>query len=251
MEFTYTEYDKLIKRLKSKGYNISSYHNYSDFKKSAILRHDIDYDLKRAIPFAEIENNNNVQSTYFILLTSDFYNPFSGSSIKIVNRIRELGHEIGLHFDEMRYEHKEEKWNSEEIAENILREAQLLEKVIGEPVKTVSMHRPSPECLKSNLEIPGIINSYGNEFFKNFKYVSDSRMKWREDINILIESGEYDRLHILTHAFWYSNYNKSIEKIVEEFIMDAKNERYKTLNDNITNLKDIVRDGLISNILLP
>ena len=48
-----------------------------------------------------------------------------------------------------------------------------------------------------------MINSYGQTFFHDFKYLSDSRRRWREPVEEIIRSGTYDRLHILTHAFWY------------------------------------------------
>ena len=63
------------------------------------------------------------------------------------------------------------------------------------------MHRPSRWVLEADLKIPGMVNSYGKEFFQDFKYVSDSRMRWREDVMKYAIEKAYPRLHILTHAF--------------------------------------------------
>ena len=43
-----------------------------------------------------------------------------------------------------------------------------------------------------------MINSYSKEFFQNFKYVSDSRMKWREDVMKYVKEKQYPRMQILT-----------------------------------------------------
>lgn len=240
MQFTYNAYENLINRLYEKGYAITNYYDFQDKEKCAILRHDIDYDLKKALPFAELEADNNAKSTYFVLVTSDFYNIFSKESAAILEKIQNFGHEIGLHFDEVRYMTDEKKWDKEETIENIIKEAEILGNVIGKPVKSVSMHRPSKYTLESNLIIPGLVNSYGQEFFKNFKYVSDSRMRWREDINEIIDCGEYKKLHILTHAFWYSCIEETISEKINLFIEHAKYERKNTLNDNITDLSDLI-----------
>ena len=171
MQFTFRAYDNLICSLYENDYLIKDYHDYDESEKCAILRHDIDYELDRAVEFSVIERDRNAKSTYFVLLTSDFYNPASKSSLKVFDELRKNGHEIGLHFDEVRYSSDNAEWCEDYIIENIQKEAELLEKIIDEPVKTVSMHRPSKNTLDSNLEIPGLVNSYSKEFFKKFKYV--------------------------------------------------------------------------------
>ena len=240
MQFTYDAYEKLICTLHENGYQIRGYHDYCALKKCAILRHDIDYDLRRAVAFSEIEKRCNAKSTYFVLLTSDFYNLASKSSMMVLDKLRKNGHEIGLHFDEVQYLREENKWNREEMIDNIIREVDLLSKIIDEPVRTVSMHRPSKETLESNLEIPGIINSYSDQFFNDFKYVSDSRMRWRENVNEIINTSFYDRLHILTHPFWYGYKESQINEIICAFIESAKNDRICMLDNNITDLDTII-----------
>ena len=55
MRFTYDAYVDLIQKLHKNGYSITDYHNFRAEKKCVILRHDVDYDLKRAMPFAQLE----------------------------------------------------------------------------------------------------------------------------------------------------------------------------------------------------
>ena len=61
------------------------------------------------------------------------------------------------------------------------------------------MHRPSKDFLEMDLEIPNVINSYQKKFFNDFKYVSDSRMSWRENVEEIVDSEKYSQLHILSY----------------------------------------------------
>lgn len=51
MQFTYNAYKKLISCLKNHDYAISSYKDWNDTQKCAILRHDIDNDIKKSTRF--------------------------------------------------------------------------------------------------------------------------------------------------------------------------------------------------------
>ena len=186
MKFTYDGYRNLISELRQHDYKISDYYCYKNVKKSCILRHDVDQSLWKALQLAKIEAKLNVNSTYFILLTSDFYNVFSSQNKRLIHEISELGHTIGLHFDEVTY--FDTKMNSDMITDLkeyevklcsfIQSEAATLSELLNIQVDIVSMHRPSKFCLERDLRIPGIINSYSQEFFQGFKYLSDSRRRW-------------------------------------------------------------------------
>ncbi len=246
MEFTYKAYSNLIDTVRSCGYEITDYSDYKQYDKSVIMRHDVDYDIRRVLNFAEIEHKKGISSTYFLLCSSDFYNLYSKRGIYIINKLKEYGHKIGLHFDEVKYDINEDNWSCETLASLIKDEAKVLSEIIGDEISVVSMHRPSKQTLQHSksgeLKIDGMINSYDKEFFENFKYVSDSRMRWREDVDSIIKSGEYDKIHILTHPFWYGNENKNIKYTVQDFLISAVNDRMKILNDNITDLYKILED---------
>ncbi|MBP3819623.1 MAG: hypothetical protein J6H31_15125 [Butyrivibrio sp.] len=117
-------------------------------------------------------------------------------------------------------------------------EAKVLSNVLGMKVDTVYMHRPSQFCLNANLSIPGMINSYGQEFFNGFKYLSDSRHHWREDAMKYIREETYERLHILTHAFWYHEQDIDLQQALLSYLDSAKDERYAQLERNFTRLSD-------------
>ena len=198
MNFTYLDYQRMIKMALNKGYTISDYTNIESCNKGIILRHDIDFNLERTLEIAMLEYSLGVSSTYFVLLSTDFYNVFSKKSVGILNRILEMNHNIGLHFDEQRYN----AGSLDEMKQHVYDEILIFEKLIGKSVKVVSMHRPTQLTLDSDVEFEGLINSYSSYFFKEMKYVSDSRMHFRENIFDIIESEFYDKIHILSLPFW-------------------------------------------------
>ena len=238
MHFTYEAYKNLLSDLKAHGYETASYENWQEKGRCVILRHDIDNDISKALQLAKLEWNVGVKSAYFVLVTSDFYNVFSARSGALLQEIAACGHEIGLHFDEVRYR---EIRTPEDARALILREAALLEQAAGVPVKTVSMHRPSKMMLEADLKIPGMINSYGQTYFKDFKYLSDSRRRWREPVEEIIKAETYERLHILTHAIWYNEIEMNIHNTLEAFINKGNLARYEAEKENITDLESIMR----------
>lgn len=234
-DFTYDFYSCMIKTLKKENYSFCFYDEENNGK-TCILRHDIDFDIKKSLDLAKLENELGVKSTYFVLLKTDFYNPISKTSLCMLKKILTLGHEIGLHFDEKSYDENVDVVNAIKI------EAEILGKALSHTIKVVSMHRPSKKTLESNYLIDGITNSYSDTFFKNYKYVSDSRRNWREDVLTIIESKMYRNLHILTHAFWYNDHKSDIKIALSNFIIDASKDRRLFLEDNLTNFNDIFEE---------
>lgn len=123
MKFTYDAYRALLSLLREGGYVARNYHNYTDAPRCVIIRHDIDNSLQQAVKLAELEAEENIQSTWFVLLRTDFYNVFSKASKEALDRIQTLGHEIGLHFDEASYT---PALRPDEVVQNIIKECGLL-----------------------------------------------------------------------------------------------------------------------------
>lgn len=239
MDFTYKEYIDLINMLKQNNYKFTNYRDYKNIKRPVIFRHDIDNSIERALEIAKIEKANDVKSTFFVLLSTDFYNVFSKKSNALLREIIGNGHRIGLHFDEKRYQIN----NKEELEQYIECEKDIIGGVLDTIIDTVSMHRPSKWILENDIQFDNIINSYSKEFLHQFKYLSDSRMHWREDVLGIIESQEYDKLHILTHPFWYAENKGDIKERVSGFIREANRDRYYQMKDNIRDIEEIVRLG--------
>ena len=234
MGFSYSNYIELIALLRRCNYTFADYHNYKDLARCVILRHDIDNSIEKAVTIAELEKEQGVKSTFFVLLRTDFYNPASKKGMACLKKIQSLGHEIGLHFDEMAYE------GLDDVEDAIKHEACILSDIIGTPITTVSMHRPSQKTLDANYDLNPMVNSYGKTFFNDFKYLSDSRRRWREPALDIIKSGEYDRLHILTHPIWYQEKEETIHDTIKHFVTSANRERYAQEADNIKDIESIL-----------
>jgi len=123
MKFTYGAYRSLLALLRDEGYALRGYHDYEDAPRCAILRHDIDNSLSQAVRLAELEAEEGVRSTWFVLLRTDFYNPASRAGAEALRYIRSLGHEVGLHFDEASYV---PALGPEEVVQKIIKECGLL-----------------------------------------------------------------------------------------------------------------------------
>ena len=239
MEFTYGAYQDLLVKIIKAGYEICNYSNYKENSKFVIVRHDVDNDLSLAAKLAAVESSVKVSSTYFVLISSNFYNCFSYESQKAINEIVSCGHDIGLHFDETKYNCD----TFEELKHKIYEESKLLETMCDVKVNAVSMHRPSKRVLEENLELENIENTYGKKFFEDIKYVSDSRMHWGADIESIIKKGEFNKMQLLTHAFWYRGKEHSIDEIIKEFVNSANQSRYMYLNENIRNLSELMSNN--------
>lgn len=242
MKFTYESYAGMLKCLKNAKYQFTDYSIWKNTEKTVILRHDVDYSLQKAVVMSEIEKELCVHATYFILLSTNFYNIYSLSSRKCIERIMENGGKIGLHFDEMQYNIK----TGEELKEYVQREAELLSEITGRKVDVVSMHRPSEKFLAGNIEFENLTNSYSKTYFKEMKYLSDSRRHWREDIDGIIRQGAYKRLHILVHPFWYfAGAEKDLKQTLREAVLHASLEYYDNFGENFKNLADEMERGEI------
>jgi hypothetical protein len=239
MDYTFEAYKELVNLSIENNYKISSYDDVDAYDKNIILRHDIDFCPEKALEIAKIEYGLGVKSTYFVLLSTEFYNVFSRESSRIFSEILDMGHHIGLHFDEQRYETS----SIEQIKEHIYYEKEMLGRALSTQIRVVSMHRPSQFTLDSSIELDGLINSYSSKYFKEMKYISDSRMHWREDPIAVISSNKYNKIHILTHPFWYSSISENTKQKLSRLIESSKLNTYKNLYNNFRSLDEFIKES--------
>ena len=239
MEYTYSWYLEVLKELKKEEYVLSNYSDWKKSSKSVIVRHDIDMDLQAAVDLAKVENEfwqGANKAVYFVLISTEFYSVFTKKSKEKLKKIMELGGEIGLHFDETQYD----ECTTDNLCRLIENEKKILESVVECKVNVVSMHRPSKRLLEEKITVEGAENVYDGLYFKDMKYVSDSRRNWRENVQETIKSGKYSRLHILTHPIWYREREYSFkETMVNRMVAGVKNYE-NSIYENVTNLSEIV-----------
>jgi len=134
-DFTLQSYAKLLRYLKH-SHRIVRVRDVSwRSTPLLVLRHDIDFSPEAALRVAEIETRLGIRSTYFVLLSSPFYDMSEKRNVDIVRRILELGHEIGFH-----YSPSELRSSEMEISEALKVQIRTLEQLIGTRVFSIARH---------------------------------------------------------------------------------------------------------------
>jgi hypothetical protein len=166
-----------------------------------VLRHDCEGDLVAAEAMARLEADLGVRSTYFILLSSNIYNPFSPPNRRLIQTIADRGHTIALHFDEATYASRA----ADEITSRVEVERKFCESVFDCEITVVSFHQPSGRVLNNEVSIPGLINTYNPDDLPGFKYLSDSNMALDfGDHETFFSALEARSLQLLVHPEWWT-----------------------------------------------
>lgn len=201
-DFTFDNYRRLLKLAKSKGFQFILHKDeYVAYRKDVIWRHDVEFEPDLALRMAEIEVEEGVKSTYFFQMHGDYYNTLNAHYTSVFHQIRELGHEVGLHFD-CHY------WNitsESQLDEYILLERNYMEKAFNVHLEVFSFHNTTPftqNCLA--YKYGGLINVYSSYFKDRYNYCSDSLGYWRFDrLEDVLNDDSVRHLQVLTHdANW-------------------------------------------------
>jgi hypothetical protein len=221
-DFTYSHYERILDLIKKTDYKVTFFNESYLYEKELILRHDIDVDLEKAYKMALIENKYNIKATYFILVRSPFYNIFDRFNSDLIKGILDLGHQIGLHFDEAYYGSND----AEILIKYVDSEVHLLEDYFNTKIFAVSFHRPSQFLLQSDIKLKdNLINTYDRNFIKEFKYISDSRRMWKEGClcSFFEKTGaDYsspDRIQALVHPIWWTDKSLNAQDTMERFLL--------------------------------
>ncbi len=199
-DFTENAFRKCIQTVKLKGFNFISFNEYQKAGKNCLWRHDIDFSPHRGLALAKIEQEEGIHANYFIWLHSDFYNLLELEIVEIINRIKNLGHSIGLHFDSGFYGNAIA--SKDGLEKKLEVEKKILEDIFGFEIHSFSFHNP---VVASNFSVDdeklaGMINVYNKELQNSYTYCSDSFCYWRfRRLMDVIEDPETKRLHALTH----------------------------------------------------
>lgn len=233
--FSLEHYSCILNNAFRAGYEFKGFHEQApENSKVIFLRHDIDVSVSMALPMAELEASLGVKSTYFVLPNSLLYNLLEDEVIKILSKIRGMGHWIGLHVDLPNAPLLNDK-TIEEATEILFRSFSAL--IPFEPV--VSYHRPGKEVFA--LTFKSFANTYENRFFKDIKYLSDSRKNWREGCpcQVILE-GKYQQLQLLTHPVWWGT-SDDLNNLGREIICNRTSKLVDYLAGNVTPFK-ILKD---------
>jgi hypothetical protein len=166
-----------------------------------LLRHDIDISPRAAHTIAVLENEMNISSSYYVLLHSPFYNPFTYENLELIKNIVALGHEVGLHFDSHFFCTK----NESELEEQLMVEKKILESYLRTEIKSFSFHLTNTftkTCNKTHY--CGLKNAFPAFFQNDSVYSSDSYGVWRfKRLYDYIAQTKEPLIQVLTHPEWW------------------------------------------------
>lgn len=229
--FTFSCYKDIISTLKGKSYSFSNFSN-SVKSNTVFLRHDVDFSVRIARRFAEMENRLGVSSTYFVMLNTPVYNVMHSETRALLHEMIDMGHDIGLHY----------VLENEEVKEGVQRECDLLQDLLENKVSAYSFHRPAYWSNKgfdpSAITILDRLNVHQFPFFGAGSYISDSNHHWRcgDPVQFVSEfEGEY--LQILTHPIWWVEFIANSLNKVEDCVWEIENVAANYYIENITCLK--------------
>lgn len=215
-DFTREAYDGLLRTLLNQGYVGRGYEDCDPAARHLLLRHDIDFAPEYALPLAEIEARLSLRAVYFMQLDTPFYRATDAESLLAMQRLLELGHEIGLHFDAAAGAE-----TAEELDIAAREQCARLEELCGSSVKIISFHRPARALLGRSEPIGGRPHTYQPRFFSEIGYCSDSRGQWRFGHPLESDAVSEGRaLQLLTHPIWWANDDagnreRALERLVQ------------------------------------
>jgi acetyltransferase-like isoleucine patch superfamily enzyme len=151
---------------------ISFFEEPSANGKSIYLRHDVDASLKMALEMAEINHSLGIRATFFVLLRSQIYNLFSYRAREFVNRIHDLGQDIGFHCELP----PNFQIDSTEIVKLVKTEYETVRTQYPFVQPIFSWHNTTPQIIEWSRkhDVPGMVNTYHPRFIDDILYRSDS-----------------------------------------------------------------------------
>jgi hypothetical protein len=161
-----------------------------------VVRHDVDSDPGAAFAIAELEAEEGVRSTFFVMLRSAVYNLFKRENQELVAGIAALGHAIGLHYDPG-FPPARERTHTQQISV----ERCVLEDLLGLPVGAVAFHQPSLIPGAFEIEVEGAVKANGLE---GYHFVADPNQSRKVfDAFEVFRTGRPSKLQLLVHPMWW------------------------------------------------
>jgi len=169
--FDLAHYRELLDAARAGGYRFAFFDGEPS-RGDLLLRHDVDLSLEAALTLAELEAEEDARATYFLMTESLFYNLASPVGVRAVERIRELGHRVGLHA----------VWPRAELDERF--------------DAVVAWHNPDPPYMREPID--GAANVMEERFSASYR--SDSNQHWRSGCpHDDLRAGRFEWLQLLTH----------------------------------------------------
>jgi hypothetical protein len=194
--FDLPHYRELLEAARGGGYRFAFF-DHEPEPGELLLRHDVDLSLDAALRLAELEEKVGARATYFLMTESIFYNLGSAEGRQALERLRALGHRVGLHA----------VWPRAEFD--------------GRFDRVLAWHNPDPEFMREAL--PGAVNAMQIPYADTYR--SDSNQYWRHGCpHEELAAGAFERLQLLTHPEIWVYPGETMRKSMLA-MLDAERER--------------------------
>jgi len=177
-DFTLKKYRALLMAAKNAGYTLTSYEDFilngHTYEKTFVLRHDVDDRPRNSLQTAILENELGVKGSYYFRVVKKSLDP------AVIRKIKELGHEIGYHYEDLALH----KGDAEKAYAHFLEKLSLFREFY--PVKTICMHGSPLSKWDNRLlwkhysykELGIIAEPYFDTDFKKVLYITDTGRGW-------------------------------------------------------------------------
>jgi hypothetical protein len=204
--FDLGHYAELLEAAQAGGYRFAFFDREPQAGE-VLLRHDVDMSLDAALEMAELEAKRDVAATYFLMKRSDFYNLDTRGGAAALERLRELGHRVGLH--------------------GVHPDATLDARF--DPV--VAWHTPEPDYMTAPLD--GAVNVMQEPWFHPDRYRSDSNQHWRSGCpHEELARGGFEWLQLLVHPEIWVYEGATMRETMESFLDADREARRRAMLDN-------------------
>jgi hypothetical protein len=222
-DFSYQFYIDLIKVLRAQLPLLDFSEVTKDCERFFLLRHDVEFSVEKAYDMALIEHEQlGIHASYFFQVRNYSYNPFSFKNSRLINRIHDMGHKIGLHVNSSGLT------IYDDFVHFIKNDVGLLHYGTGVPVDRFSFHRPSLSLLKAGIKIEGLLNTYDALYFQLYEhtpshklsryYFSDSEHRWKYGNPLEQLNPDMKKIQLLIHPYSWSKKGLNNEENFKELI---------------------------------
>jgi len=249
-EPSYDNYRKIVRLFKESGKYMDYYDAY-DKDEFLLLHNDVEFSLDKAYALAKIEAEENFSSSYMIQITNNAYNALSRKNMALIHEIAEMGHHIGLHY------HLNGQTQYEEVRDGIRDQIRIFTELSGIAVDRFSVHRPIPEVYYHKIVVPGIINTYGPDFFTycdtitedtklDVKYITDSKHRWNYGYPDAETIVAYPKIQFLIHPDSWGENSCDVYGMFNSILKEKTTEMIRTMDGEFQRFTEI-KDDLIDN----
>ena len=199
-----------------------------------LIRHDIDITPWAALEMAELEHEEGVHTTYYFRLHAPYYNLADVSVMRAVDRIAELGHEIGLHYEPGYFEERDQ-----DVVAGIRADLATWEALTGRPSETIAQHEPAkgPVLEELNALAP---DAYQPHLVREIPYFGDSGFHWRE--GCICTKLHHDQLHTLIHPHSWTIWDRPWQEVLRAHAADLGGRQSADMERYIASVEVYLRE---------